>query len=624
MHQSRHTLTRLLGLICCIAATALPGLQAQPGGSRPNILFILADDMRYDAMGIAGNTIVQTPNLDRLAGEGVLFSNSFVTTSVCACNRAVILSGQYPRTSGVRGFAEDFTPETQDKLYPFLAQDAGYVASFFGKWGVASTIPEILEKYAERFDHWRGFYGQGKYFPDGPQGKHLTRIMAEDVDAFLAQQSAERPFIASVSLKAPHGPWHAYPREYGDWYPPEAIPLPETLTEEAVAELPPFMRTYRLSLNGQSIESVRGFHQRFVSQYYRLITGIDDTVGRIRESLAKYGFDDNTVIVFGSDNGHFIHEWGFHGKWLMYEPSIRVPLIVYDPRLPASQRGRVEDRIVVSLDYAPTFLDLAGADIPESMQGRSFVPLIRGESVDDWRKDFFYEFNFGMFPGDIPASVGVRGERYKYVRYVSEDPHYEQLFDLQEDPAELVNLAKDPAYANILETMRARLETYLQKIPDNLRDPEEFPDLVYVEHTARKMPDQNFNTSRQREVGQSFVARTNRLESIAWRGPLAMNFRPQSDISLEIRETGPDGPLLMQKTIPGEKHYSLHYLEADLGVDVEKGKEYYVGFNQVDNDSQEDKFMFWGYKDDVYRSGEAYYNGKPFPGDLALSFVYGR
>jgi len=249
---------------------------------RPNIVFLLADDLRYDALGVMGNDIVKTPNLDALAREGVFFDRSFVVSSACAPNRAAIFSGMYNRSMGVRDFSADFPPEVRENLYPFVLQRAGYHIGFIGKWGVASTIESTLAPYAKRFDYWGGFVGQGEYYPDGKDGKHLDAIMADQAAEFFREAPRDRPFCLSVSFKSPHGPWNEFDRRFKDEFKDVEIPYPPTLSEEAVAELPPFMRTFRLSLNGKSVEEFRRIHQEFTRNYYRLIFSMDEAIGQMR------------------------------------------------------------------------------------------------------------------------------------------------------------------------------------------------------------------------------------------------------------------------------------------------------------------------------------------------------
>ena len=376
------------------------GLAAEPrAGVRPNILFLLADDMRWDAMGCMGHPCVRTPNLDGLAADGALFENAFVTTSICAPNRACILAGQHQRTTGIKDFSTPFTEQALDRTYPVVLRRLGYRTGFIGKWGIGALNERMLELPASRFDYWRGFVGQGKYFHevDGTRLHLTTGLVPRQVDEFLDGCRDGQPFCLSVSFKAPHGPWRDFDPALADLYTGADLPaLPDTFTKECFENLPSFLQD---SLNGLSRKAHDdrwgerrdpAFPAEQAAQYFRLITGLDAAVGKIRSALRTRGLDRDTVIIFTSDNGHFLYEQGLIGKWLMYEPSIRVPFLVLDPRLPQAVRGRRLRETALTIDVAPTILSLAGADVPAEMQGRDLSPLLRGQKPS-WREDWFYE-----------------------------------------------------------------------------------------------------------------------------------------------------------------------------------------------------------------------------------------
>jgi arylsulfatase A-like enzyme len=614
----------LVSLLAFAIVVPLTAHAADPTPGRPNILFLLTDDQRYDTLGVTGNTLMPTPQLDRLAKDGILFDNSFVVSSACAPNRAAILSGMFNRSMGVRDFSADFPPEISENLYPFVVQRAGYSIGFIGKWGVASTIDSTIEPYAKRFDFWRGFTGQGDYYTEERQDRHLTQVMADQVAEFLDFTTKEKPgqpWCLSVSFKAPHGPWDQFDLRFSDLLADTPIPYPPTLTEEEAAKLPPFLRTYRLSLNGTSIEKLREVHARFTRAYYRLIAGIDEAVGRIRADLEARGLADNTIIIFSSDNGHFLHEWGFHGKWLMHEPSIRVPLIAVDPRLPENLRGRRSDAITLSIDYAPTMIQWAGAEIPANMQGRSLVPLIEGETPADWRTDFFYDYIFEMFPGDIPKSIGVRDSRWKYIRYTAPRPQFEQLFDLENDPLELVNLAADPAHADTLNRLRERLEEYRQSLPDITPDFQEYADEYEVVGIGADFPDGEIAFGPERSVGQTFRAETAHLVAVEWRWPFFMMQKPAIGVVVTLREDGPEGAVLATTSIPAEALYNLNLARATFDMPVTPGRTYYVGISP-DGKPGRREIGLWQYTTDTYPDGSGFIDGVPVEGDIPLSFVF--
>jgi arylsulfatase A-like enzyme len=429
--------------------------QATHHSGRPNLILLLADDQRWDALGAAGNTIIQTPNLDQLARQGVYFGNSYVTSPVCMISRASMFSGQYASRHGILDFDTDFGLAAWAETYPALLRAAGYRNAFLGKFGVGNHPP------AGAFDFWRGFAGQGVYEQTDSAGRpiHLTELLAEQAISFLQAQDPEHPFVLSLSFKAPH-PQDEDPRQFivdprdAGLYAGVTIPTPATADERYWQALPAFFRADNMGRERwTTLFGTPALFQGSVKGYYRLVTGMDRAVGQIRAALQRLKLDGNTVIVYTSDNGFFLGEHGLAHKWYGYEESVRVPLIVYDPRQPASQRGRTEDRIALNVDVAPTLLDLAGVTAPARMQGSSLVPVLRRQGTR-WRSDFFFE---EMYPNpQIRRSAGVVGGRYKYLLYVDPQPNYEQLFDLQADPHETVDLARDPAYAGVLETMRQR------------------------------------------------------------------------------------------------------------------------------------------------------------------------
>jgi arylsulfatase A-like enzyme len=438
-----------LGLLLALCAAA----SAQPA-ARPNIVFLLADDLRADTLGCAGDKVIQTPHLDALAAGGAYFKNSFVTDSICAPSRASILSGQWVRRHKIDDFAKTFTAEQWAATYPALLRKAGYRTGFIGKYGVGNRMPEA------EFDFWRGFRGQGSYFEKG-NSQHLTARMGDQALEFLRERS-DRPFCLSISFKAPHSQGEKvgedYPIDPRDAQLYAAVAMPEFPSAPArfFEGLPGFLQ----KSEGRSRWLTRGFEdpamrEEGVRNYYRLVTGMDREIGRIRDALAELGLAENTLIVFTSDNGYFLGARGLVDKFFAYEESMRVPLIIFDPRLSSQQRGQRIEPMALNVDLAPTLLDYAGIPAPASMQGRSVRPLVEGREVTDWRRDFFYEHHF-RYGGRIPPSEAVRGERWCYVRFYDEKPVFEQLFDLAADPAQERNLASDPQHAGVLKEMRAR------------------------------------------------------------------------------------------------------------------------------------------------------------------------
>lgn len=467
MDLSRRSFLKSLsavGAACAAGGTLLSSCAAQ---KRPNIIFLLTDDQRWDMLGCAGNSILQTPNLDALARDGVRFENAYVTTAICMTSRASFFTGQYARRHGINDFFSDLSSVQLNESYPLQLRQAGYRTGFIGKWGVGFDTPN------DQFDFWRGVpekgvVGQPHYRMQDENGEdiHLTRLISNQSVEFLNSCSNEQPFCLSVSFKAPHvqdedPEQFIYDEHYADLYRDVTIPVPETAAHSYYRRLPVFLRDdntiarKRWKLRFSDPET----YQTMVKGHYRLITGVDDAVGRIRKTLKQLNFDQNTVIVFMGDNGFFLGEHGLAGKWYGYEESIRVPLILYDPR--RRKGGSVKTEMALNIDIHPTLLDIAGVDIPERVQGKSLLPLLHDRDVE-WRSDFLYEhyFSTAKDPKDslIPRSEGVVTLKSKYLRYIDRNPVYEQLFDLETDPGETRNLAKDPEYQDKLKAMRARCD----------------------------------------------------------------------------------------------------------------------------------------------------------------------
>jgi arylsulfatase A-like enzyme len=407
-----------------------------------------------------GNPIIKTPNVDEMGREGVIFNNNFVTTSICMSSRASFFSGLYLSSHKINDFTTSFTGDQYSRIYPVVARNAGYRTGFIGKWGVGDVMP------ADKFDYFRGFPGQGHYFPNRPDTSvHLTGLMGDQSAEFLSGCTPDQPFCLSVSFKAPHVQ-DSDPRQFlyapssGDLYRDVEIPVPKTADPRYISMLP--IEVQRSE--GRRRWAVRfgtpELYQESVKSYYRLISEIDSVVGRIRDQLRTMSADDNTVIVYTGDNGFYLSEHGLAGKWFMHEESIRTPLVIYDPRLPASARGKRRDEMTLNIDIAPTLLSLAELPAPE-MQGRDLVPLLRGTPAG-WRTDWFYEH---LYDYDwIPKTEGVRTASSKYTRYTNTSPVFEELFDLENDPLEERNLASEGGHASQLTAMRGRCREWRMAI----------------------------------------------------------------------------------------------------------------------------------------------------------------
>jgi len=450
-----------------VAGMSLAGCQSGFIGhttpkKRPNIIFLLTDDQRWDTMVCAGNPIIQTPNMDAMANEGVRFTNAFVTTSICASSRASIFSGQWTSRHKIEDFNTHFSPDALAQTYPMLLHRAGYRIGFIGKYGVGPEKDLPVDKY----DYWRGFPGQGTYEHKDENGnyKHLTQIIGEQAIEFLWGCSKDRPFCLSVSFKAPHVQDNdprqfVYDRAYKDLYKDTVIPMPEKADLHYFEALPEFLRTSEARRRWEIRFSTPEKFQESVKSYYRLIFGVDLVIGKIREQLKQLDFDNNSILILTGDNGFYLGEYGLAGKWFPHEESIRVPLVVFDHRAGKKLSGRSLDQVVLNVDIAPTILELAGVKPPEQMQGRSLVPLLKGKKPE-WRTEFLYEHPFEH--KTIAKTVAVRTQDYKYARYTDYD--YEELYDLKLDPGETINLAKDEKYKKTLESLRNHCNELAQKV----------------------------------------------------------------------------------------------------------------------------------------------------------------
>ena len=412
------------------------GLGQEDG--RRNIVFILTDDQRFDALGIL-NDYFRTPHLDRLAAGGLLFENAFVTTSLCSPSRASILSGQYAHAHQV---LDNSTPMPGGiPTFPRGLQAAGYETAFVGKWhmGGASDEPR------PGFDHWVSFRGQGPYTDptlniNGTRAEtpgYTTDLLTDHAVEFI-RRGRDQPFLLYLSHKAVHAPFTPAERHAGA-YVDTRYPRPASMadTDANYAGKPAWVRAQRDSWHGvDGMYDGRTDFDRFVREYAEALMAVDDSVGRVVEALRDEGLLDSTLLVFTSDNGFQFGEHGLIDKRTMYEASIRVPLIVHCPEL--FEGGRRRPEMILNIDFAPTFLQAAGAPIPETMHGRSFHGLLDG-TAEEWRDAFLYEYFWERAFPQTPTVLGVRGDRYKLIRFHGVWDSYE-LYDLEADPHEMHNL----------------------------------------------------------------------------------------------------------------------------------------------------------------------------------------
>ncbi len=498
--------TFLSSFLLCLSAVSTT--QAAP---RPNILFVFTDDHAYQAISAYGSRINETPNIDRLAHEGMRFDNCYVTNSICGPCRAVILTGKYSHLNGFLVNGNQF--EGSQQTFPKLMQAAGYATAMIGKWH--------LESNPTGFDHWDILVGQGTYYnprmirngePTKNEG-YTTEIITEKALAWLKDgRDSNKPFLLMYQQKAPHRPWDPGPRQL-DLYEDDTIPEPptlfedyslrgpavqqqdmtiaetmdkrdlklvppENLTEEQLtkwnAVYEPRNKAFReANLSGEAL--VRWKYQRYVKDYLRCVASVDEQLGRVLDWLDKAGLADNTLVVYCSDQGFYLGEHGWFDKRWMYEESLRTPLLVRWPGV--VKPGSHSAAIVSPLDFAETFLELAGIEIPAEMQGRSLLPLFRGETPSDWRKTFYYHYY--EYPGYhwVRRHYGVADGRFKLIHFYEADVESWELYDLLLDKNELSNVYDNRAYAG----ERKRLEGELKRLRSELKVPEKDPPASFKE-----------------------------------------------------------------------------------------------------------------------------------------------
>lgn len=429
--------------------------------NRPNIIFILTDDQRWDMLGIAGNPIIATPNIDNIAKKGVRFTHTFVTTPICAASRASILTGLFERTHDFTFNKPPLKKAYIDISYPYLLKNAGYRTGFVGKFGVklATSIDSIFSsKNVNGFPYWKEVGGKKKY---------LTDLQGDQAIQFIQGSDKQEPFCLSLSFSAPHADddskeQYFWPATLDSLYASVKMPIPATARKEFYDSLPDFLKgTMSRERWHWRFDTPEKF-QQMVKGYYRMITAVDQTVGRITDELNKLGIADNTIIIFMGDNGYYLGDRGYADKWLMHDVSIRVPLIIYDPRESATTK-KVFDQMVLNIDVAPTILSLAGIPIPKQMHGKSLLPLING-AVKKWYDTIFCEHL--MIEPKIPNSECIRTKQWKFIRY-PHHPEYIELYNLIMDPLEEHNLATQKIYKKMIDQFQLQCDKKINTLLTN-------------------------------------------------------------------------------------------------------------------------------------------------------------
>ncbi len=459
--------------------------------SRPNILFIMSDDHAAHAMSCYGSRINQTPNLDRIAREGTRFDNRFCTTSLCEPSRAGILTGTYNHVNGVTTIGAHLDNRLEN-VAKILQRD-GYQTAIVGKW----HLGQGSDHWPTGFDYWNILQGQGPYFDpemvcngEKVQYSGYTTDLITDLSLdWLKGRDPERPFFLMYHHKAPHRHWEPDDK-HAQLYEDVDIPEPPTFDDDyshrANAAREARMRIAddltELDLKqpvpeGLSAAQEKSWkYQRYIKDYLRCVASIDDNVGRVLDYLEEEdGVVENTIVIYTSDQGFFLGDHGWYDKRFMYEESLRMPFIIRYPR--EIEAGSVCAEMMLNVDFAPTWLDCAGIDIPDHMQGRSCRPLLGGDTPSDWQQSIYYRYWMHLSHHNVAAHYGVRTHRYKLIYYYGDacgqpntvderrDPEWE-LFDLQEDPCELNSVYGDPAYSEIVSDLTRELHALQEKLGD--------------------------------------------------------------------------------------------------------------------------------------------------------------
>lgn len=449
----------------------------------PNLLFIMSDDHAAHAISAYGSVINETPQLDRIAEDGVRLDNAFCTNSICAPSRAAILTGTHNHVNGVTTLD---TP-IDNSLWTFPAELGrhGWQTALIGKWHLGHGAPAD----PTMFDHWRVLPGQGHYHnpvmldPDGAiveRGGYVTDLITDDCIEWIDQRDPDQPFALFCHHKAPHRHWDPAPRHFS-MFDDVDIPEPVTFRDDLVgrAEVVQAAKMRMMDLDpvldlgaavppGMSLdEEVSWRYQRYIKRYLACVAAIDEGVGRLLDHLETAGLADNTIVVYTSDQGFFLGEHGWFDKRLMYEESLRMPLLMRWPD--GISRQDDIDQIVTNVDFAPTLLDLCGVKAPALLQGRSFAPLLRGESVEDWPTSMYYRYWMHRDSSHLcPAHYGVRTQTHKLIVYYNDpldqpgangplQPIEYELYDLEADPYETVNLWNAPEAADVQAELVAEL-----------------------------------------------------------------------------------------------------------------------------------------------------------------------
>jgi arylsulfatase A-like enzyme len=496
-------------IIWSLSLAALCGALVKPNSAaaaekprQPNILFLFADDLTCQAISAYGEKrrLLETPNMDRIAREGMRFDRCLVTNSICGPSRATILTGKYSHLNGFYNNSNCRFDGSQ-QTFPKLMQAAGYQTAIIGKWH--------LQSQPTGFDHWQILPGQGIYYnppmiENGERKKltgYTTDLIGDLSIEWLKNRDKSKPFMLMSQHKAPHREWAPAPRHLG-WDGDRDYPEPKTLFDDFAgrskavgdhdmglertfsdrdAKLvpPPYLNEQQLqawnayyeprnkafreaNLKGKDLVHWR--YNRYMHDYLGCVKAVDENIGRLLEFLEQEGLADDTIVVCTSDQGFFLGEHGWFDKRWIFEESLRTPLVVRWPK--ATKSASVCNKIVSLIDFAPTFLDAAGVDVPADMQGRSLLPILRGETPADWRTSLYYHYYEYPVPHRVRPHYGVITDRFKLVHYYKPDVDDWELLDREKDPLEVKNFYNDPAYAETVKELHAEIDRLRKEVKD--------------------------------------------------------------------------------------------------------------------------------------------------------------
>jgi len=462
-----------------LAQASFPAVSAEaPPAQRLNILYIMSDDHAAHAISAYGSAVNKTPQIDRLAREGMRFDRVFCTNSICTPSRATILTGKYSHLNGVPVF------NRFDGSQPTVAkhlQAGGYHTGMIGKWHLGSD--------PTGFDEWTILPGQGVYFDprfldrNGSRAikGYVTDIITDLAIEFLKNRPKDKPFFLMCHHKAPHRPWDPDDRNKA-LFAGKEIPEPATLRDDYATRTDAIKECRQRVLEDLNKRDTKGpppeglagdallkwKYQRYMQDYLACVQSIDDNVGRLLDWLDQNGLRENTVVFYTSDQGFFLGDHGLYDKRFMYEPSLKMPFLVRWPGV--ATPGSTQDALAINPDFAPTFLEIAGLAVPADMQGRSLVPLLKGERPADWRTSLYYRYYHDPGDHNTRAHYGVRTDTHKLIYFWKKDQW--ELYDLAKDPDELHNLYNDPAQKEVVE----KLKQELYRLKKELKDEDQFAD----------------------------------------------------------------------------------------------------------------------------------------------------